>query len=410
MMELDHSQSSSHPSQSPHPPTPTIPSQPHYQQLQQQQSYSRQNPPPPLPAGATFPNHISSSSSPVDGRSWPGGGRVMGAPRPKGVHTKHLTELERFRIRTLYYDACLTKRRIREITGYSESQIRTAVRAKTAAPGKRPGRPRKNGGKAPPPIQPPSEAEANALLVLQAQQYFAEREGGLMDEDDEDDEDGDGDGDDEPMSPFPVGNMTRSNQMLPSHFSSPTTPISPYQNHHPYAPPFPVIPAQPVSTSWSLGKSIPDLPRKIRLHIWRAVLQFLPSQSPHARTWAVSVRSEPPFLELGTASPPPPVQLLPNPPWAEYVSQRHVPAMALARTNREARAVVLERLTPVVVSPGIGGGRQGIPAFVWVDRVCDFVHFDRGESGGGEGEDDSELEAAELFEKAGRVAFPEGYR
>ncbi len=70
--------------------------------------------------------------------------RAVATPRPKGVHTKHLTELDRFRVRTLYYDACLSKGRIRQITGYSASQIRTAVRAKTAAVGKRPGRPKES--------------------------------------------------------------------------------------------------------------------------------------------------------------------------------------------------------------------------------------------------------------------------
>lgn len=68
-------------------------------------------------------------------------------PRPRGVHTKHLTELDRFRVRTLYYDAGLSKGRIRQVTGYSASQVRTAVRARSAAVGRRPGRPRKEGGK-----------------------------------------------------------------------------------------------------------------------------------------------------------------------------------------------------------------------------------------------------------------------
>lgn len=63
--------------------------------------------------------------------------------RPKEVHTKHLTELERFRVRTLYYDAGMSKKRIEEVTGYSNSQIRTAVRAKSAAIPPRTGRPRK---------------------------------------------------------------------------------------------------------------------------------------------------------------------------------------------------------------------------------------------------------------------------
>jgi len=69
--------------------------------------------------------------------------RSSGAPRPKGVHTKHLTELERFRVRTLYYDALLNKNRIKKITGYSDSQIRTAIRAKTSSITRRPGRPKK---------------------------------------------------------------------------------------------------------------------------------------------------------------------------------------------------------------------------------------------------------------------------
>lgn len=63
--------------------------------------------------------------------------------RPKEVHTKHLTELERFRVRTLYYDAGMSKKRIEEVTGYSNSQIRTAIRAKSAAIPHRTGRPRK---------------------------------------------------------------------------------------------------------------------------------------------------------------------------------------------------------------------------------------------------------------------------
>lgn len=68
--------------------------------------------------------------------------RVLATPRPKGIHTKHLTVLERFRVRTLYYDATLSKERIRQITGYSSGQIRTAVRARSAAVGRRPGRPK----------------------------------------------------------------------------------------------------------------------------------------------------------------------------------------------------------------------------------------------------------------------------
>lgn len=62
-------------------------------------------------------------------------------PRPRGIHTKHLTVLDRFRVRVLYYDAMLTKERIRRITGFSTSQVDTAVRAATASVGRRRGRP-----------------------------------------------------------------------------------------------------------------------------------------------------------------------------------------------------------------------------------------------------------------------------
>lgn len=63
--------------------------------------------------------------------------------RPVGCRTKHLTEQERFRVRVLYYDACMTKKRIEEITGYSEGQIRTAIAAKSAQVGVRAGRPKR---------------------------------------------------------------------------------------------------------------------------------------------------------------------------------------------------------------------------------------------------------------------------
>ncbi|KAI1456306.1 hypothetical protein F4805DRAFT_458954 [Annulohypoxylon moriforme] len=67
-----------------------------------------------------------------------------GGTRPKGLHIKHLTELERFRVRTLYYDAGMSKPRIKQVTGYSTSQIRTAIHAKTAAVAPRSGRPKRD--------------------------------------------------------------------------------------------------------------------------------------------------------------------------------------------------------------------------------------------------------------------------
>lgn len=63
--------------------------------------------------------------------------------RPKGKTTKHLTVEERQRIRTLYFDGCLSQARIVEVTGYSKYQVRTAIRATSAQIPPRPGRPRK---------------------------------------------------------------------------------------------------------------------------------------------------------------------------------------------------------------------------------------------------------------------------
>ncbi|KAJ9132459.1 hypothetical protein NKR23_g11213 [Pleurostoma richardsiae] len=55
-----------------------------------------------------------------------------------------LTELDRMRVRTLFYDAQFRVSRIREVTGYGTSQIRRAIKDPT--PKKRPGRPRKDKG------------------------------------------------------------------------------------------------------------------------------------------------------------------------------------------------------------------------------------------------------------------------
>ncbi|OHF00649.1 hypothetical protein CORC01_03966 [Colletotrichum orchidophilum] len=62
--------------------------------------------------------------------------------RPKGSTTKHLTEAERQRIRTLYNDANLPQAQIVSITGFSKDQVRVAIRAPSAAVAPRSGRPR----------------------------------------------------------------------------------------------------------------------------------------------------------------------------------------------------------------------------------------------------------------------------
>jgi hypothetical protein len=63
--------------------------------------------------------------------------------RGKGLRTKHLDSEQRFRVRVLFFDAGLTKKRIEEITGYTGSQIRTAISAKSHQVGTRSGRPGK---------------------------------------------------------------------------------------------------------------------------------------------------------------------------------------------------------------------------------------------------------------------------
>ncbi|KAH7018108.1 uncharacterized protein B0I36DRAFT_368155 [Microdochium trichocladiopsis] len=69
-----------------------------------------------------------------------------GDPPPAKVRrngTAHLSAIERLRARTLYFDGRRTKREIVSLTGYSLSQVRTAI--KQPVPKKRPGRPRKDG-------------------------------------------------------------------------------------------------------------------------------------------------------------------------------------------------------------------------------------------------------------------------
>jgi hypothetical protein len=63
--------------------------------------------------------------------------------RPKGsTGTKQLTTEERQRVRTLYFDGYLSQALIKERTGYTAAQIRTAIRADSATAGRSTGRPR----------------------------------------------------------------------------------------------------------------------------------------------------------------------------------------------------------------------------------------------------------------------------
>ncbi|KAF6819694.1 hypothetical protein CMUS01_11672 [Colletotrichum musicola] len=62
--------------------------------------------------------------------------------RPRDIHTKHLTEADRQRVRILYYDAGLGPTAIARQTGFSVGQVKHAIRAESAAVRPRSGRPR----------------------------------------------------------------------------------------------------------------------------------------------------------------------------------------------------------------------------------------------------------------------------
>ncbi|KAI0432433.1 hypothetical protein F5Y09DRAFT_339652 [Xylaria sp. FL1042] len=319
--------------------------------------------------------------------------RQVVTPRPKGVHTKHLTELDRFRVRTLYYDACLSKGRIRQITGYSPSQIRTAVRAKTAAVGKRPGRPKepkKRGSQSSnAKSSSPNESDANAELLQQAREYFS-REGHMSPgEDDDDDDDGESDdeGDDGAPCDASAQAPTPTLALAPS-----TTQTSAVVSSLPVS----AAGGAPALSAGHRRTTFNDLSPEIRIHIWRCVLSTSPTQVAPSRSWALAVLPHQPWLELGM-SPPPHVKLE-NPPWAHYVDTRHVPATVLTRVNREARKTVLERCTPILVSRTTRESSKGIPLFIWIDRYSDVIHFF------------GEPFRHELFDMAGRSACPELYR
>ncbi|KAI1293117.1 hypothetical protein F5Y03DRAFT_400133 [Xylaria venustula] len=315
--------------------------------------------------------------------------RRVATPRPKGVHTKHLTELDRFRVRTLYYDACLSKGRIRQITGYSASQIRTAVRAQSAAVGKRPGRPKepkKRGSKSSnAKSSSPNELDANAELIQQAHEFFA-REGHVSPgEDDGDDGESDDEGDEDDAPPI-----------ASSQHSTPA-PLPPLSTQTSAAISSPTVAGGALAPIIGRRRTtFNDIPPNVRIHIWRCVLSTAPTQTAPSRSWALAVLPSRPWLELGM-SPPAHVKLE-NLPWSHYVDTRHVPAMVLTRVNREARRTVLERCTPIAISRATRESSEGIPQFIWIDRYSDVIHFF------------GEPFRHELFEMAGRSACPELYR
>ncbi|KAI1505123.1 hypothetical protein F5X99DRAFT_304640 [Biscogniauxia marginata] len=275
--------------------------------------------------------------------------------RPKGVHTKHLTELERFRVRTLYYDACMTKRRIQEVTGYSESQIRTAVRAKSFEIGKRTGRPRK-GYKIHGPVVGEGQDGSPGSAEEEAQASFQEDSMMSMDEE-------------------------VQGQLLANALQSPG----------------------PTATATAAPPSRPrgfsDLPEELRLQIWKLVVSAAAPPKPLRRSWSFVTQPSAPWLFLDTSYA---AEALRSPPWSSYIERRHEPAMALCRVSREARQAVLDAFTPVVVtsSPAPATGTtaayfEPMPAFVWVDLAHDNIGFFG-----------ATPYSPDMFEKARRAALP----
>jgi hypothetical protein len=62
-------------------------------------------------------------------------------PRPKGsTGTRHLTVDKRQRVRTLYFNAHMSKPEIKRRTGYTKDQIRHALKSESAAIKPRSGR------------------------------------------------------------------------------------------------------------------------------------------------------------------------------------------------------------------------------------------------------------------------------
>ncbi|KAK6829879.1 hypothetical protein PG987_010463 [Apiospora arundinis] len=55
--------------------------------------------------------------------------------RPKGIHTKALTQKDHDRINILYRDALRTRKEIEAITGFTESQIKRALSTKFVSRG-----------------------------------------------------------------------------------------------------------------------------------------------------------------------------------------------------------------------------------------------------------------------------------
>ncbi|KAI0007872.1 hypothetical protein F4779DRAFT_619180 [Xylariaceae sp. FL0662B] len=251
--------------------------------------------------------------------------------RPRDIHTKHLTELERFRVRTLYYDACMTKRRIQEITGYSDSQIRTAIRAKSAAIPPRTGRPRKGYSAA--------GATHEADLDRSPSQAFMHGESSFISSSRDISE---------LPSPRLLHGLSNNEQSIATTSSSSLLPITQQD-------------AQPGYPGFS------HLPLALRVRIWKLVLTRAPPQSPFSTTWWFNALPQSPWLVAGVF----PDNMKEN--WELYLEHRQYPTRLLSHTNHEARQVVFDTFTPVCSDIGIKTLGSTVK-FIWVDRDHDKIY------------------------------------
>lgn len=260
--------------------------------------------------------------------------------RPREIHTKHLTERERFRVRTLYFDAFMSKKRIEEVTGYSIGQIRHAISAKSSAVAPRSGRPKKvrNG-------QAPANQSAE-------------------------------------------GNRS-SSQSLPEENSAAVQSASAAAQCAPSASLAPA-PEQVQRASPSFNR----LPPEVRRRIWYLVLTSAsPSSSPAITTSPSSPSSSSPSSP-SSSSPLSCtwwIEQLPHSPflitgvfpahwsthWKAYLEHRQPAAWLLCHLNREARQVVLDTFTPVWSEAGLRMLGSAVQ-FLWIDARHDRIHFKDG--------------------------------
>ncbi|KAI4858614.1 hypothetical protein F4820DRAFT_442094 [Hypoxylon rubiginosum] len=319
--------------------------------------------------------------------------------RPKEVHTKHLTELERFRVRTLYYDAGMSKKRIEEVTGYSNSQIRTAIRAKSAAIPHRTGRPRKQRfGQLP--ADQHQQAEDEAGPSSQSQGSVVKGDSGAVAP-----PDGSSHG-------FPS-----SSSLVPTNTAD-TLQARSQQHQH-----FPRVSS---ASTASAPASFNRLPPHLRRYIWTLVLTHPPrSPVPLSVTWWVEPLPRSPWLVAGvfpdpSSSPshhhhnhnhhqqqqhqhwaaPHTQQPHPHPQpqqqphsssyysqqrWKAYVAYRQAPARLLCAVSREARRAVVdtfaavwcrrsEGTTATTTNTTITTATAAALPFVWIDPRRDEVY------------------------------------